>query len=301
MSECASLLSIVIPVYNASETLSQTLASLGVIATNHRDRVQVICSDDGSTDHSAEIIRQFTVEFNQFQWTVVRESNAGVSAARNRALSHARGRWLFFLDADDELNLDPTEHLLQAPAETTMLCFKITRRFSDASTKTFPPPSIQSNRLEDLLSSVVPLHICACFCRRSEVSVPFDEELTHLEDWMFWWQNRTVFRDIKRVITPQSLAIVHVHGHNRTSEYEATGAARALLAHKILKQYDLSTKQANNMKLQHDIGMVLQDATIPLRAFTRFPCSPLLWMKLVTYWAFGRRIGMIHPYRRPQS
>ena len=89
-------ISVVIPLYNKASTIYTTLIS--VLAQSVRPR-EVIVIDDGSTDGSAEIVEQMIVEEPHVK--LVRQANAGVSAARNRAIEMAQGEWVALLDGDD--------------------------------------------------------------------------------------------------------------------------------------------------------------------------------------------------------
>ena len=85
------LVTVVIPVYNAAETIRGVLEAL-----EHQTypRCQVVVVDDGSTDQTPEIVRRFSfVEY-------IRQQNAGPAAARNRGARAARGGVIFFTDAD---------------------------------------------------------------------------------------------------------------------------------------------------------------------------------------------------------
>lgn len=92
-------ISIIIPVYNASLYLRECLDS--VITQSFDKEYEVIVVNDGSTDNSLEICREYASRFPNV--IVLTEENAGVSAARNKAIAVAKGDWLVFLDADDKL------------------------------------------------------------------------------------------------------------------------------------------------------------------------------------------------------
>src|SRR3954454_13449861 len=89
------LVSILIPCYNAERWIAQAIES-GLRQT-WPDK-ELIVVDDGSTDRSLDIIRQFD---GRIRWET--GPNRGGNAARNRLLELARGDWLQYLDSDDYL------------------------------------------------------------------------------------------------------------------------------------------------------------------------------------------------------
>ncbi len=100
-------ISVIIPVYNAEEWLSDALASLH--AQTHTD-FEAIMIDDGSTDGSAEICRAQCATDHRFR--LISQPNAGVSAARNRGIDEAQGDWIAFMDADDIMPPDALEVMM---------------------------------------------------------------------------------------------------------------------------------------------------------------------------------------------
>ncbi|MBQ9694513.1 MAG: glycosyltransferase family 2 protein [Kiritimatiellae bacterium] len=92
------LFSIIIPVYNVAPYLRECLDS--VLEQSFTDW-ECLCVDDGSTDHSGRILDEYTAKDNRFR--IWHQANAGVSAARNRALDNAIGDFVLFLDSDDRL------------------------------------------------------------------------------------------------------------------------------------------------------------------------------------------------------
>ncbi len=94
------LVSIVIPVYNASGVIRETLDS--VVSQTFRDW-ELILVDDGSTDKSVEIIEEYIRTHEDMPVRLVKNSSGrhGAAHARNTGIEHARGRYLAYIDADD--------------------------------------------------------------------------------------------------------------------------------------------------------------------------------------------------------
>jgi len=93
------LVSILIPAYNAEEWIAETLRS-AVAQTWQRKEIIVV--DDGSSDRTLEIAREFESEHVR----VVANEHLGAAATRNKALSLSRGEYIQYLDADDLLAPD---------------------------------------------------------------------------------------------------------------------------------------------------------------------------------------------------
>ena len=85
--------SVILPAYNAAATLARAIES---VLEQSWPAHEIIVVDDGSTDHSASVAQGFGAAV-----TLLRQPNAGVSAARNAGARAASGDWLAFLDADD--------------------------------------------------------------------------------------------------------------------------------------------------------------------------------------------------------
>jgi glycosyltransferase involved in cell wall biosynthesis len=88
--------SVIMPIYNASEYLKPALDS--VLEQTLSD-IEVICIDDGSTDSSLEILKEYQERDSRVR--IVTETNAGPALARNNGIRRARGEYIAFLDADD--------------------------------------------------------------------------------------------------------------------------------------------------------------------------------------------------------
>lgn len=89
--------SIIIPLYNSQEFLKQCMDSI-LQQSFDRNKIEVIVVDDGSTDDSYDIVKQYEDELDLF---IIRQQNGGASAARNTGLRKAKGKFVFFVDSDD--------------------------------------------------------------------------------------------------------------------------------------------------------------------------------------------------------
>ena len=88
-------ISIIIPVYNAADTIYRTVHSIDT----KRD-TEIICINDGSTDETADRLDTLKQQFPTMK--VIHQENQGAAASRNKGLSHMTGDAFMFIDADDE-------------------------------------------------------------------------------------------------------------------------------------------------------------------------------------------------------
>ena len=101
------VISVIIPVCNTEHYLACCLDS--VLGQSFHD-LEIICVDDGSSDSSPDILRSYAERDCRIR--VITQENRGVSAARNAGLNAAHGKWISFVDSDDELFPDAYATLL---------------------------------------------------------------------------------------------------------------------------------------------------------------------------------------------
>ncbi|MBP5706770.1 MAG: glycosyltransferase family 2 protein [Spirochaetales bacterium] len=90
------LISILIPMFNAEETIARCLDS---VITQEPQIYEILIVDDGSADTSCQIVQQYAEKYPAV--TVLRQANSGVAAARQKLIQSAKGEYIMFLDADD--------------------------------------------------------------------------------------------------------------------------------------------------------------------------------------------------------
>jgi glycosyltransferase involved in cell wall biosynthesis len=93
--------SLVIPVYNTEKYIEECLES--AIAQTQKN-IEIICVDDGSTDRSTEILKEYSCKDERIRY--IRQENAGLSSARNNGLNNAKGEYVLYFDSDDILDSD---------------------------------------------------------------------------------------------------------------------------------------------------------------------------------------------------
>lgn len=108
MLEEGSLVSIIVPVYNAEEYLSNCIES---ILNQTYKNIEIILIDDGSTDKSLFICNEYKKIDNRIN--VVQQSNSGPSVARNRGIAVSTGSCIQFVDSDDSLDSKMTHSLVE--------------------------------------------------------------------------------------------------------------------------------------------------------------------------------------------
>ena len=96
--------SIIVPVYNAEDYLGRCVDS--ILGQEFQD-FELLLVNDGSTDSSGKICDDYAAKDKRVY--VIHKNNTGVSDTRNMAISHAKGKYLQFVDSDDWLTPDATK------------------------------------------------------------------------------------------------------------------------------------------------------------------------------------------------
>lgn len=105
--------SVIIPAFNAENTLSRTLDS---IIQQNKDDIEIIVVNDGSTDNTAQVVE----EYNDQRIRLIDKNNTGVSDSRNIGIEYAKGEYLIFCDSDDLL---PVRYLVNLDEKLDSISF----------------------------------------------------------------------------------------------------------------------------------------------------------------------------------
>lgn len=141
------LVSVIVPAYDVGAYIDQCLAS---IQDQTYSNIEIIVVDDGSTDDTLERVRTHAAEDARI--TVLTQENRYAGVARNHGLSHAKGEYVAFLDADDFFGSDMIEGMLARALET------------DADVAV-----CRSLFFDDVTEEVKPIDFCLLFVDTAEV------------------------------------------------------------------------------------------------------------------------------------
>jgi glycosyltransferase involved in cell wall biosynthesis len=226
--------SVVIPAYNASATIAQTIRS--VFLQSEQD-FEIIVVDDGSTDDTAEQVRSL----HDRRLAVITQQNGGSSAARNRGVAAASGSYVCILDADDlwlpeylkvmgaALDADPDAAFAYTDA---WLLDDKTKRIRRTSAMYYErPPSLPLPDVQTLFLRVLERNFIPSFItyRRSVFDAVggFDESLRVVQDWEHTL--RVVRAGLRPVRPPGLLAIYRTHPSQLTKNLENVAAEHVTL------------------------------------------------------------------------
>lgn len=302
------MISICIPVYNGEKFLAESLESVRQQTTDNIN-VEVVVCDDGSTDSSVEIIREFSKKmalrfFHNSQ-------NMGLVGNWNRCLQAATGQWVQFAFQDDVLEPHCTARLLQKAQQTTKPIVACHRNFLfDANAKE-SSKDFFTNRLrtfdslapgqtdfsDEAFSKLVITNLFYNFIGEPPAVLfrrdmlfrygVFNSRLIQLCDYEFWVR---VASNEGMAYLPEKLVNFRVHGESTTAansrrkanylqyiEFTALLHDFAFSPHfSTLRQHDKQQRITGELQLQNDkVNKVLKDKTLAsnfrqqLQAFLR--------------------------------
>lgn len=126
--------SVILPVYNASDYLYQCLDS---IVNQTLKEIEIIAINDGSTDNSLEILQEYSKKDSRI--IIINQENHGAGISRNNGIEIARGKYLSILDGDDFVKLDMLEKAYNKAEQTQAeICVFRCESYDNQTTHTTP-------------------------------------------------------------------------------------------------------------------------------------------------------------------
>lgn len=178
------LVSIIMPSYNCQDYVAKAVAS--VQSQIFQDWELVIC-DDCSTDNSREVIEKLAEQDSRITF-IKREKNGGTAAARNKGLDAAKGRYISFLDSDDEIYPEYLEKQLAFMKEKNAAIVTASYdRVSTVESHHFPPFIVPEKNTYNSILKGCALSCLTTMYDRDKVGDPrFDESVRKREDFILW-------------------------------------------------------------------------------------------------------------------
>ncbi len=183
-----NLVSIIVPAYNVEKFIGECLQS---IRQQTFESWQAIIVDDGSTDKTAEVVQTIIREDNRFR--LIRQSNGGVSKARNSGLSAATGMYVAFLDGDDMWEPAFLSELMEAiqTSQADMAYCGYTHLYTGGLRRKFSYPYVSGRILLDVIQGKTQIHIGAVLIKKDLIDqsgLLFTEGCLVGQDQEFIWK-----------------------------------------------------------------------------------------------------------------
>ncbi len=204
-----SLISVIVPVYNAGKYFNNCINS---IVNQTYKNLEIIIVDDGSTDDTPATCDDWAAKDNRIK--VIHKGNGGAASARNAGLDNASGDYVGFVDADDYIDGDMYECMLSEIVEYGADAARcgIVREADDGSTEDWGTGNYDVRIVDNkqLLADVgegfgiLPVSPCNKLFRRECIgSIRFDTKFKFAEDTLFNFMaakniKKTVYHDVNR-------------------------------------------------------------------------------------------------------
>lgn len=226
--------SVVIPAYNYAATLPRAVES---VVSQLAPTRELIVIDDGSTDATPEVLAELTRR-HPHAFRAVRKKNGGLSSVRNRGIQEARGAFLVFLDADDELlpgALEALDEHIAAHPETRMVIGGHISVGPDGKRREDIPPDLPGQPLDRLRAYLLDKRLAlsngACAMHREVFSRGrYPEQFRSAEDIPVFAQ---VLANYPCSVLKRPLACIHKHDDSLRHQFAHAKAGGLALVDEI--------------------------------------------------------------------
>lgn len=186
--------SMIMPVYNSEKYLRNTLDT---ILNQSFEEFELIAIDDGSTDKSLNILKEYEKKYNKIK--VVHQINSGVSEARNRGIQLSKGEYIGFIDADDLLEKDFIKALYnsakECDADISMTGYSTFYDNTNMKSNIFTTHKFDNNDkkriFEEMLNIGLGVNIWTKLYKKSildKYNIKFEKNMSYDEDMFFSWK-----------------------------------------------------------------------------------------------------------------
>lgn len=233
-------ISVIIPTYDREQMVCRAVRS---VLRQADVPLEILVVDDGSTDNTREAIEAL----NDDRVRYLHQANAGRSAARNRGIDAAIGRFVVFLDSDDALlpgALTRLSDILNADGAVDLVAggwYVVTDDLRQVET-VHPSPATPLDLRAWVLDCPFPIH--AAMLRRDRIGdARFDPGAEPSEDWAFWLELAS--RGTRMQMIGDAVALYVFHGANSLSDYPATAQSAVYMLERFFALPDLPADVAD--------------------------------------------------------
>lgn len=232
------MVTVIIPCYNSEKTIVNTIKS---VENQKHSEIEIICIDDGSTDGTWKLLCSYQKNCRT-TIKIIRQQNKGVSAARNSGIENASGRYLFFLDSDDEIFPDTLSFLVKGMKEKEIAYGTWTSE-RNHQCSTYPISKVAEIRyINDAYMYRKSKLVFASFLYKRSIiidhNIRFNENLKYGEDNLFLWNYLCFVTKGTEYSTPVYFYNLHDDSAIHNVSWRITDAIEATLkAEKYFEKY----------------------------------------------------------------
>jgi len=223
------VVSIIIPTYNYAHLITETLRS--VINQSYK-YWECIIVDDGSTDDTEEVVKDFVNNFSTYSFTYIKKVNEGTSIAKNTGISLSAGKYIQFLDADDLISPDKLAVQVQIlESDNIDLVFSKSAFFTEDNIerkliKKYPEGFLAERTLNDLelLKRIVKNNIITIGAPLAKKEVlfkagMFEADLKNNEDWLLWFKVAFLIKSFVYDENDKSFTSIRIHNQSAMNSH----------------------------------------------------------------------------------
>lgn len=224
------MISVVIPLYNKETSIAQSLNS--ILSQSYQD-FEVVIVDDGSTDSSVPIVESI----KDPRIRLIKQENGGPSKARNEGVRNAKGDWILFIDADDEMLPGTIECFAQKIKEVPNIkffCASFYREINGNATlvNSYKDGVVKNPYKQHCLGLLLP-RTGVFICKKDVcIEAPFNECIRRFEDleWLY-----RVYKQVSVFVCSNTVL-------KNNSEYSSASHARKDIKEDFLGYLEFKSK-----------------------------------------------------------
>jgi glycosyltransferase involved in cell wall biosynthesis len=214
------LISIIIPTYNRAHLIGETLDSILVQTYLNWECIVV---DDGSTDNTADVMRDYIKKDNRFQYHQRPDNRKkGPNSCRNYGFELSHGKYINWFDSDDLYFSDSLEIYLKCFNEDTdVVIAKVEMTDSVTKIKIGENCILSNNIIEDYFVGLITFYVCGPLWKKSFLKKQtelFDEVIMNLDDWDF--NLRMLYQNPRIIYINKPLIKYRIHENSLSKEIE---------------------------------------------------------------------------------